>query len=273
MNHFNGYRKTSRRALAARPDAGFTLIELLIVIAIIAILASILFPVFARARENARRSSCSSNLRQLGLAFAQYTQDYDERLPGAVDGPDGATAPLRKAGWMDYSVFGSGTGAANVNPVFNPDQGTLYSYTKNVQIYVCSSDTEGQITKNSYAANACVFVKEKDGSTPPKSVLPVGYRIGKHLASFVNPTEWMLLSEEARDNTRPTTSTDDAYLNLRFPGDPTSFDNYFVRRHFEGANLAFLDGHVKWYGLNSIVSGKFMIGADPTLNLADGCPQ
>src|SRR5687768_5924591 len=60
---------------------GFTLIELLVVIAIIAILAAILFPVFARARENARRSSCQSNLKQIGLGFAQYTQDYDEKMP------------------------------------------------------------------------------------------------------------------------------------------------------------------------------------------------
>src|SRR4051812_17971231 len=60
---------------------GFTLIELLIVIAIIAIIAAILFPVFARARENARRASCQSNLKQIGLAIMQYTQDNDERLP------------------------------------------------------------------------------------------------------------------------------------------------------------------------------------------------
>src|SRR5437763_14432141 len=61
--------------------SGFTLIELLVVIAIIAILAAILFPVFARARENARRASCQSNQKQLGLGFLQYAQDYDERLP------------------------------------------------------------------------------------------------------------------------------------------------------------------------------------------------
>ena len=64
-----------------RRTTAFTLIELLVVIAIIAILAAILFPVFARARENARRSSCQSNLKQIALGIKQYTQDYDEKFP------------------------------------------------------------------------------------------------------------------------------------------------------------------------------------------------
>jgi prepilin-type N-terminal cleavage/methylation domain-containing protein len=72
-----------------KPDRkGFTLIELLIVIEIIAILAAVLFPVFGRARENARRSSCQSNLKQIGMGLLQYTQDYDESYPAAweIDG-------------------------------------------------------------------------------------------------------------------------------------------------------------------------------------------
>src|SRR5678816_1355375 len=70
-----------------RTRKGFTLIELLVVIAIIAILAAILFPVFARAREKGRQASCMSNLKQLGMALVQYSQDYDETHPGVWFGP------------------------------------------------------------------------------------------------------------------------------------------------------------------------------------------
>jgi prepilin-type N-terminal cleavage/methylation domain-containing protein len=80
----------------------FTLIELLVVIAIIAILAAILFPVFARARENARRASCMSNLKQMGLGIMQYTQDYDERMPPTYSYYGvGGTAPL--VWWEDIT--------------------------------------------------------------------------------------------------------------------------------------------------------------------------
>jgi prepilin-type N-terminal cleavage/methylation domain-containing protein/prepilin-type processing-associated H-X9-DG protein len=262
-----------------RRNGGFTLIELLIVIAIIAILASILFPVFGRARENARRISCSSNLRQLGLAFTQYAQDYDERLPLAVDGAFGETGGASKTtgtsvpgpvqgGWMYYTKFGSGKGTGGGGdkiPLFNPALGSIYTYTKNTQIYVCPSDDEGHLSGNSYAANGCIF--QKTGNEPGD------FRLSKSLAAFTDTTNWMLLSEEARDPERPTTSTDDGYLNLKEPSQGDEYSNYFVRRHFEGANLVFLDGHVKWYGLDAIVSNKFMIGNDPNRQLADGCPQ
>src|SRR5450755_1930358 len=75
-------RRRRKSQFAMRP--GFTLIELLVVVAIIALLAAILFPVFARARENARRTSCSSNLKQLGLGVLMYAQDYDEYYPYCV---------------------------------------------------------------------------------------------------------------------------------------------------------------------------------------------
>lgn len=99
---------------------GFTLIELLVVIAIIAILAAILFPVFARARENARRSSCQSNLKQIGVAFMQYTQDYDERYPGA-------SGYYIRYGTIDVPVTWDLT---------------MQPYIKSYQIVTCPSDSQ-----------------------------------------------------------------------------------------------------------------------------------
>ena len=108
--------------------SAFTLIELLVVIAIIAILAAILFPVFARARENARRSSCQSNLKQIGLGILQYVQDYDEKLPFACQDAGGDILP-----W----------------------QVTTQPYLKSTQIFKCPSNTSAanQIINNSDATN------------------------------------------------------------------------------------------------------------------------
>ena len=85
---------------------GFTLIELLVIIAIVAVLAAFLFPVFERVRENARRASCASNLKQLAVAFTLYTQDNDDRMPGATDRARGTSI---SGGWVFCTTFSSGS--------------------------------------------------------------------------------------------------------------------------------------------------------------------
>ncbi|RYX84340.1 DUF1559 domain-containing protein [bacterium] len=116
--------------------SAFTLIELLVVIAIIAILAAILFPVFARARENARRSSCQSNMKQIGLGIMQYTQDYDERMPPRLINANGVLTnwqnmiqPYVKS----YQLFQCPSNTKNTNPLDNDATGlSRVSYAPNV---------------------------------------------------------------------------------------------------------------------------------------------
>jgi prepilin-type N-terminal cleavage/methylation domain-containing protein/prepilin-type processing-associated H-X9-DG protein len=204
----------------------FTLIELLVVIAIIAILAAILFPVFARARENARRASCMSNLKQIGLGFMMYSQDYDEHLPYS----------------FNYYIY---TGSTSGTLVWWED--TLQPYVKSRQLFICPSEStpttytygrSGTVPVStfgypvsittSYAANESV-VATTSGSSAPTA-----------LASLVNPATTIIMSDIL---------SGDMELSLRYCDDPNApgWSTSFVdKRHLDGANFLWADGHVKW---------------------------
>ena len=109
---------------------GFTLVELLVVIAIIAVLAAILFPVFARAREKARQASCLSNLKQMGLAMAMYCQDYDGKFPWAVDPAD----------WFCPEIWGGFPQWQALIPTMYYLHVVVNPYVKNANIWQCPSD-------------------------------------------------------------------------------------------------------------------------------------
>ncbi|HEX8550234.1 MAG TPA: DUF1559 domain-containing protein [Abditibacteriaceae bacterium] len=247
--------------------AGFTLVEMLIVIAVIAILAAILFPVFGRVRERGRTIACNSNMKQLAMAFQQYAQDANDRLPGATDGPDGSG---KYGGWIRYEDFGR-KGAKN----FNVDEGSLFTYVKSKDVYLCASDGEGKITGLSYAINACASQQNRDMTTGARTI--DGYSKGKKISTIKNPTMFMILTEEARPGTGDgganldTSSTDDGYYNSVRPPDPANYENFLATRHQDGGNVAFLDGHVKWYKREMIKDQKFQIGGEG--DLAKGCPE
>lgn len=151
-------------------SAGFTLIELLVVIAIIAILAAILFPVFARARENARRASCQSNEKQIALGILQYTQDYDEHLPSHWLG--GVDPQLQ---WIN----------------------TLQPYMKSLQVFFCPSAS----TKNSGAAVSSANIAYGYN---------YNYLNGKSLAAINYPSETLLLGDTGLDPTAYIISSTDS---------------------------------------------------------------
>ena len=121
--------------MSQRNKGGFTLIELLVVIAIIAILAAILFPVFAQAREKARQTSCLSNLRQLGTGYMMYTQDYDETFPLVCQSPT-------RTNNVYFSPLGLVQGRTDepwISRYSTQGANAIYPYTKNFQIWACPS--------------------------------------------------------------------------------------------------------------------------------------
>ncbi|MGQ9731304.1 MAG: DUF1559 family PulG-like putative transporter [Candidatus Zipacnadales bacterium] len=192
---------------------GFTLIELLVVIAIIAILAAILFPVFARAREKARQTSCLSNVKQLTLGCLMYAQDYDEIMPSA--------RPYYEACADNATIFW---------------QYLVQPYIKNKQIFVCPS--------NSSLRTTCP--KFKTWCNDPANNIPVNYGIncrfgtsgGYMMANIQFPAEIFYVC---------------CGLNAGggwWRGFVTPYGNcstYWRVIHNEGINVGMADGHAKWY--------------------------
>lgn len=186
----------------------FTLVELLVVIAIIALLAAILFPVFSRARENARRASCLSNLKQMGLAVMQYVQDYDETYP---------------------IVAGSGTSTWTWQ---------IYPYIKNHQIYRCLSAPDDGAefnpatlsSLNAYSQYCMNNSSFGSGVNPYLATYNLSWPT--RIAAVPKAAELILFMDATKSGT--TTFWCDVSQK--------SVDS----RHFEGANIAFADGHAKW---------------------------
>lgn len=196
---------------------GFTLIELLVVIAIIAILAAILFPVFARARENARKSNCQSNLKQMGIAFTMYAQDYDERLFGAR---------MHKEGWT----------------------GAIQPYVKNTGIFACPSwnGNLAAIPRGSACGGCGGWTSVLWGGYTYANTNAAGgcahWNDAIPLAGMDRPADRIIVYDGTCPHGTPSAALPNPITSFHVD----SVDSGQKSRHTDGYNACFFDGHVKW---------------------------
>lgn len=213
---------------------GFTLIELLVVIAIIAVLAAILFPVFARVREKARQASCQSNLKQLYLANEMYRSDYDGLSPWVSSPMRYYTDAWIELGWYQYFVFGSGS---SVGGYIHPDE-LLTPYIRNQEVWFCPAINRRDPIAENVPYTSLTF-EENRGSyfyhyrTPlncPEREslgLPVVTLAGADSDNFQEPSHAMLLWDMPH---WPVPNI----INEKLP-------------HHGGDQAVYFDGHVKWF--------------------------
>lgn len=214
------------------PRCGFTLIELLVVIAIIALLAAILFPVFSRARENGRRSSCQSNLKQLALGMQQYTQDFDEfYAPDYADNND-------NGGMNHYSgaQMAACTGNGNCDEAWSQ---LMAKYTRTLALMQCPSEIcKGNAANTTLADNT-------PGACRGYTDYWYNLRLSRRSLAVVRfPAQTLMFGDGHNSDayqvgrcTDVDTNSLPSAVNMGVTG---------AQRHLEGGNYAFADGHVKW---------------------------
>jgi prepilin-type N-terminal cleavage/methylation domain-containing protein/prepilin-type processing-associated H-X9-DG protein len=221
-----------------RRREGFTLIELLVVIAIIAILAAILFPVFAQAREKARAASCMSNNKQISLAFSMYKQDYDETYPPAVTDPNGANI------WWEISVTPY-IKASNVGGILTCPSASSRAYAYSMNGWV-SGQSDASTTRpadtilSADGAQAPVQAS-KDKTSPayglPQTAPAFVYTYPGSEAYWSTPPNFKSVKGDPNAVIDPAKEVND---------DSNKSLGQFRYRHNQGVNAAFADGHTKY---------------------------
>lgn len=235
---------------------GFTLIELLVVIAIIAILAAILFPVFAQAREAARKTSCTSNLKQVGIAFGLYTQDFDECFPWAASNLGGATTtwydlvePYVKVGASGFGYTGGVQRPFYICPSFSNTNVPILPGDPSPPTFPASQVTPAM----SYAANGNVMPMANKALLPGNPWFP-GSRLCA-LPDLQAPASVVLATHAT--GTRPAVGGDDMTSGCTgnesgvgaVPGIMGSASVYCAARFQHGGGTVYLmaDTHAKWF--------------------------